>query len=78
MTDALVPLDVEALTALPLGERVGALTAAYRGWRRMNTQMAWGFGAGPVRRARNYSKGSGDWGRVLDTIGSNTPRRGAT
>ena len=69
MTDALVPLDVEALTALPLGERVGALTAAYRGWRRMNTQMAWGFGRGLCAVRGNYSKGSGDWGRVLDTIG---------
>ena len=31
MTDALVPVDVEALTALPLGEQVDALGAAYRG-----------------------------------------------
>ena len=66
---ALVPVDVAALVLLSFDDQIDALGAAYRGWRRVDTRMAWAFGCGLRAVRDNYSRGSGDWGRVLDKIG---------
>ena len=62
MTDALVPVDVEALTALPLGEQVDALGAAYRGWRRAEVADTFPLGLAAFASLVDgrYSRGMGD------------------
>ena len=69
MTDALVPVDVAALERMPLDQRVDAIGEAYRGWRCIEVAAAWTFGRALRSIRGNYSKGSGDWGAVLDRIG---------
>ena len=67
MTDALVPVDVEALERLPFHERVDALGVAWGRWRRLETVTAWTFGRA-LRSLRNGSR-RGEWGGILDKIG---------
>ena len=69
MTDALVLVDVKALAALSPDERVAAIATAYSKWGRIKVDVAWAFGCALSDIRHDYSKGSGDWGRVLDTIG---------
>ena len=69
MTDALVPVDVAALDLLTFDQRVDAIGEAYRRWGRVEVAAAWTFGRALRFIRGNYSKGSGDWGAVLDRIG---------
>lgn len=69
MSDALVLVDVKALAALSPDERVSAIAKAYGKWGRIKVDVAWAFGCALRDIRPHYSKGSGDWGRVLETIG---------